>query len=589
MSTVSDLRSDLSESLREKLTPYEIQQGLIDETNSEIIGNGAYGKISKVKYCGTPCALKELHSFLLPEFETELRNNSSVVKFCSEIKLLSEIRHPNFVHFIGVYFREKSPFPVLIMELMHTSVAHCLEKYEEDKQKFPLSTKLFILQDVARALCYLHSQKPAIIHRDLTANNVLLTSDMKAKLADLGVAKIIDPNLAKLSTTQCPGTLAYMPPEALKEHPTYNTEIDVYSFGVLGFHIFSSKWPLYHGALNKDNSRLSDTQRCHADLIGEGFCLAKTFENCMNANPKQRVTAPIILEEIDKVIMNFKIQKSNFLEAQYSMTYNAVMLDEMHEVITSQSDILTSKEQDISKLENTVKEHELEIECLKSHNESLKSTVKLAEENNTKLVLELETVRKILAALEETMEQSLNVIDKDSALPCQHCFTLEKDKKVLFDCIISLNEKISILSNEIEAKNQEIINMKEQVHIKKKEVELKEGEIKNLSKEIKLWEAKVDFKSKGSIDIVSSPSSQRLSERNTELLENIEKLSKKHVEMSNRLKIGQDHYRKIIQDLLFPHKVRMIHIMFVGVFIVCMSVLTCVCVCVHMYANWDHR
>ena len=44
------------------------------------------------------------------------------------------------------------------------------------------------------------------------------------------MAKIIDSNLSNLSITQCPGTLVYMPLEALKEHPTYGTELDVYSW-----------------------------------------------------------------------------------------------------------------------------------------------------------------------------------------------------------------------------------------------------------------------------------------------------------------------------------------------------------------------
>ena len=52
--------------LKLELTPYVIKQELVDETDSRKIGNGAYGVISKVKYCGTPCAFKELHSFLLP-------------------------------------------------------------------------------------------------------------------------------------------------------------------------------------------------------------------------------------------------------------------------------------------------------------------------------------------------------------------------------------------------------------------------------------------------------------------------------------------------------------------------------------------
>ena len=67
-------RSTLQE-LKQELTPYMIQQQLIDETD-ERIGNGAYGVISKAKYCETPCALKELYSFLLPQHEAGDEANS---------------------------------------------------------------------------------------------------------------------------------------------------------------------------------------------------------------------------------------------------------------------------------------------------------------------------------------------------------------------------------------------------------------------------------------------------------------------------------------------------------------------------------
>ena len=70
-----------------------------------------------------------------------------------------------------------------------------------------------------------------------------------------------------------------------------------------------------------------------------------------------------------------------------------------------------------------------------------------------------------------------------------------------------------------------------------------------------------------SIDIVPSMSAKALSERNTKLLENIEMLNEQLVEMNDRQKISQNHYRKIIQDLLVPYKV---HFM-------CMNVYVCLC------------
>ena len=563
--------------LRKELMSYTIKQELIDETNSEKVGIGAYGFVTKAKYCGTPCALKELHLYLLPESGAELRGKSSYIveKFCAEIKLLSEIRHPNFVHFIGVYFRENSSFPVLVMELMHTSVTECLKQYEGDKLKFPLSTKLFILQDVARALVYLHSQNPPIIHRDLTANNVLLTSDMRAKLADLGVAKILDLNLVKPPDTRCPGTLAYMPPEALKEHPKYSTELDVYSLGVLGFHIFSGKWPHPHGIRKDDNSPLSDTERCRADLIGEGLCLLKTLENCLDINPLSRLTAPNILAIIEGVITDHRLEECNFLEAQYTMTNHAAIMDEMNKHIASLSHKLTYKEGDISRLENTEKVNTSTIERLKCDSKDLKSTVKLLEEKNASQALKLKKLHEVAELQEETIARSLNtVFNEKFSLPCQHCFSLEKESKNMSDCNISLQEKIDILLSETKLKDQEIIN-------KKNELELKDEEIKILNEKIKLLEAKADFTLKRTIDIVSA---KELSERNAKLLETIEMLREQLVEKNDRLKIGQDHYRKIIQDLLIPHKVYCsiclsiyVHM---HVCVICVCGVSCVCVTV---------
>ena len=536
--------------LKQGLTPYVIKQELLDEKNSTRIGNGAYGVISKVKYCGTPCAFKELHSYLLPQQHEagDTDNGSQIVeKFCKEIKLLSEIRHPNFVRFIGVCFRENSPFPVLVMELMHNSVAQCLKQYACDKQKFPLSTKLFILQDVARALVYLHSQNPPIVHRDLTANNVLLTSNMTAKLADLGVAKIIYPNLSQRSTTQCPGTVVYMPPEALREHPIYGTEIDVYSFGVLGFHIFSGKWPLHHGAPKDDNSPVTDPERCHADLIGEGFHLADTFKNCLDGNPLIRLSATSILAKIEQAVIFYKTEECDFLEAQYCMRHDRVLIEEMDEQIVSQSNVLKSKEQCILELETHKRKNTLEIEQLKGDNKDLRSNVKLLVEKNTKLAQQVEALQRVVVSLEETTAETLKTKELD--LPCKQCANLEKKEKDLSDFIVLLQEKMTVLSNQIKIKDQEVLN-------KKTELEIKEEEIKSLNEKVKFLEAEADMKHNKNIDTVFNMSSKELSERNTKLLETIEMLNKQLVERNDKQNMVQDRYRKIIQDLLIPYKVQ---------------------------------
>ena len=82
--------------------------------------------------------------------------------------------------------------------------------------------------------------------------------------------------------------------------------------------------------------------------------------------------------------------------------------------------------------------------------------MKLLEKKNTSLALELEMLHKVATSQEETIAQSLNtVFNQDSGLPCQHCFLLEKDKKDMSDFIVSFEEKVTILSSEIEIKDKE--------------------------------------------------------------------------------------------------------------------------------------
>ena len=138
----------LLQQFKKELIPYILKERLVDEENSEKIGNGSYGTITKIKYCGIPCAAKEIHPIFLSELLEGIREGNPeslmVERFCAEIKMLSEIRHPNFVRFIGVHIRENSPFPILVMELMHTSLDQCLKRCEADKQKFTLAMKLSV-------------------------------------------------------------------------------------------------------------------------------------------------------------------------------------------------------------------------------------------------------------------------------------------------------------------------------------------------------------------------------------------------------------------------------------------------------------
>jgi serine/threonine protein kinase len=220
-------------------TSAALQKYRLDDVwkTGKTLGRGSYATVVEVKYKGLICAAKKIYPIL---YEDGIGN--LVSRFEQECKLLTNLRHPHIVQFVGIWFDpEMSHVPVLVMEFLPTTLAECVERYG---RQIPEEITYSIFRDVALGLRYLHERPNPIIHRDLSANNVLLTSDMRAKISDLGVAKILHLDPKKmLRMTKGPGTPSYMPPEATKPNPVYDTKVDIFSYGVMMVHVFSGEWP----------------------------------------------------------------------------------------------------------------------------------------------------------------------------------------------------------------------------------------------------------------------------------------------------------------------------------------------------------
>ena len=225
----------------DELAPFVLTnvEGLHDSSQEREKGSGAYGVVYKVSVNGMPCIAKRLHAILTTGVSVRERD-SIQAKFRNECIILSKLRHPNVVHFVGVCY-DKTPDKIsLIMERLHTDLSHVLDTQVD----IPLPDKLSILLDVSYGLLYLHTSHPPIIHRDLTAPNILLTQDLRAKIADLGVSKLLSSQaLAAHTQTKGPGQILYMPPEALTENPKYGTKLDVFSFGHMAIYVMTQEFP----------------------------------------------------------------------------------------------------------------------------------------------------------------------------------------------------------------------------------------------------------------------------------------------------------------------------------------------------------
>ena len=209
---------------------------ILKDDSSEL-GVGSYGAVYKAKCDDLLCAAKILHRTFFQSNDPGIRCVLS--RFQQECKLLSSIRHPNIVQYLGMWKDPKLKLPVLLMELLDESLTKFLDR---STGPLPYHTQIDIAHDVALALAFLHSK--GIVHRDLSSNNVLLIAGQRAKVTDFGMSKLIGAQSARRRTlTHCPGTEVYMPPEALKEPPVYTQKIDCFSFGPLAIQIVTRKFP----------------------------------------------------------------------------------------------------------------------------------------------------------------------------------------------------------------------------------------------------------------------------------------------------------------------------------------------------------
>ncbi len=176
-----------------------------------------------------------MHELLLDPGNEGVRE--TVDRYQRECQLMAGLRHPNITQFLGLCFLERSELPLLVMERLEMSVDDLLECYPN----IPLPVKISILTDTGSGLVYLHSRGPPIVHRDLTARNILLTSSLTAKITDMGNSRMVTLKPTQLAQTlsKNPGTSVYMPPEALSESHRYGPSLDVFSFGHLALYILT--------------------------------------------------------------------------------------------------------------------------------------------------------------------------------------------------------------------------------------------------------------------------------------------------------------------------------------------------------------
>jgi len=199
--------------------------------------------------------------------------------FIKECSINASLRHPNIVMFLGVGIeRSASNEPrYLVLELMEGGSLHD-EIYPNDVQPregapMALERIVSILLDLARALVYLHSREPPVLHLDLKPKNVLLDRSGTAKIGDLGEAHVIQS--AQRGATRGAygvGTLDYMAPEVAAPDRERGPPADMFSLGVMACEMSSGRPPNPSSQPSPESRRAADIAAIRHPQIRQLVC-----------------------------------------------------------------------------------------------------------------------------------------------------------------------------------------------------------------------------------------------------------------------------------------------------------------------------
>ena len=363
------------------------------------LGHGSYATVLELEYMGLKCAGKKIHELLLKQGDASY----TVRRFEEECRLLSQVRHPNIVQFLGIYFLQKMKAPILVMEFLPTNLTSCIEQFNI----LPKEISYSILHDVALGLCYLHSQTPSIIHRDLSSNNVLLTSSMTAKISDLGVARILNLTPLQVSRmTQTPGTPAYMPPEVMVANPRYDTSVDEFSYGILMIHVFSGQWPepQIGPSRTEPDGRLipvteAERREVFLQTIGKDHPLMDLILKCIHNHPKSRAHASEIVEQLGEMMAQFPSLYSNRLE----MLRQIEAVNENRRTLTEEGE---KKDRVIQQLESQISSLKQKLQAKEEQQTTEMSRLKIAHRNEVELlqlqIQDLNTQHQLVLSTKDT-------------------------------------------------------------------------------------------------------------------------------------------------------------------------------------------
>jgi len=175
---------------------WEIDFSELSYNKQDIIGSGRSATVYRGLFRGQKVAIKVLK---------ELPEDGSFEK---ELEVLSHIRTPKLVFFYGACLNPKC---CIVTELMEKGTL--FDYMQQPNKQFGWKEVIQYSLEIAEGIYFLHSWKPAVVHRDIKSSNLLLDKEDSIKICDLGLARFTTKS-NDITLRKCKGTPVYLAPEA---------------------------------------------------------------------------------------------------------------------------------------------------------------------------------------------------------------------------------------------------------------------------------------------------------------------------------------------------------------------------------------
>ncbi|MCL2304383.1 MAG: serine/threonine protein kinase [Planctomycetaceae bacterium] len=282
-------------------------------TVTKFIGGGGMGRV----YLGLDKSLDRKVALKVLQRQ-RAQDQASVARFMNEAKSAARLNHE---HIAQVYFAgQQDDIPFIAFEFVEGTNIRTIV---ENQGVFPLSQAMTYLIQITHALD--HAALHGVIHRDVKPSNILITQEGRAKLIDMGLARLLkptDPGDELTASGVTLGTFDYISPEQARDPRNADIRSDIYSLGCTFFFMLTGRPPFHEGTVLQKllQHQGDEPPDIRYFLPGAPPEVAHILQKMMAKDPRQRYQTPAsLLTELTNVAAKLGLRPSKHGKTVWTM------------------------------------------------------------------------------------------------------------------------------------------------------------------------------------------------------------------------------------------------------------------------------